>query len=68
MPIDYSTYKYYSGSFVQNGVTYGNGLYSQDFGLSKEQSKKVQVYSYADYQKLLQTQQGSFKALSAPTS
>lgn len=56
-PIDYSAYKYYSGSFVQNGVTYGNSLYSDDFKLSQEQLAKVQVSTYTDYQKLLQSKQ-----------
>lgn len=57
LPIDYSGYWYYSGSFVQNGVTYGNSLYAEDFKLSKEQLGKVHIYDYDEYQKLLRTKE-----------
>ena len=35
IPMDYSTYHYYSGTFVQSGVTYGNSLYPDSLGLTK---------------------------------
>lgn len=67
-PIDYSTYHYYSGTFLQDGKTYGNSLYPDSLGFQSLNLPGVQVLSYAEYMSLLKTQQGTFKALSIPTS
>ncbi len=67
-PIDYSTYHYYSGTFVQSGMTYGNDLYPDNLGFQGLNLPGVQVYTYDEYMNLLKTSVGAFKALSLPTN
>lgn len=66
--VDYNTYHYYSGSFVQSGVTYGNSLYPDSLGFQGLKLSNVQIYTYVEYVNLLKTQQGTFKALAAPAN
>ena len=47
-PLDYSVYSYYSGTFTQDGVTYGNSLYPNSQGFGKK-IDGVQVYTYDEY-------------------
>ena len=48
-PIDLSTYQYYSGIFVQSGITYGNSLYPDSLMLTGFDTNLVDVMSYEDY-------------------
>ena len=58
-PIDYNDYSYYSGTFIQDGVTYGNSLYPNSFSLNPP--KTVQKYSYNDYIGLILSQKTTKK-------
>lgn len=52
--IDYSVYSYYSGTWTQDGIMYGNSYYPNSLGLDPK-SKSVEIYSYDQYSKLLDT-------------
>ncbi len=67
-PIDYSTYRYYSGIFQQGGIIYGNSLYPDTMDFSGANLGWVQIYSYSEYQNILQSLSGSFQAMSVPTN
>lgn len=68
LPVDYGTYRYYSGSFVRDGITYGNSLYPDSLGFVSLDLKDVRIYAYDEYMNLLKAKQGTFKALSAPAN
>jgi RHS repeat-associated protein len=75
-PIDYSTYSYYSGTWTQDGTTYGNSYYPNSLGLTKR-IEWVQIYTYDEYTNLSKAKskqkQGMMKEsesmmMSAPTN
>jgi hypothetical protein len=59
--IDYTDYSYYSGTFLQDGVTYGNSLYPNSLSLNPP--KTVQKYSYTDYTGLISSEKTTKKVV-----
>jgi YD repeat-containing protein len=66
-PIDYSEYKYYSGTFTLSGTIYGNSLYPDSLSLTGFDTNLVEVMSYEDYLEALSEEEttgsGGFYAL-----
>ena len=52
-PIDYSSYKYYSGIFTLSGTTYGNSLYPDSLMLTGFDTNLVDVMSYEESLEML---------------
>ena len=46
---NYSAYKYYSGSFVQDGKIYGNSFYPESFVFTGADLSRVSIYTYDEY-------------------
>ena len=65
--IDYTTMKYYDGTFSLNGQTYGNSLYDSSTNFSGADLTNVKILSYDEYMKKVWENQW-FQTLSAPTN
>jgi RHS repeat-associated protein len=65
--IDYSKLKYYSWSFVYDWKKYWNSLYDNSYWFDKLNLKNIQIYTYDEYLKLVQSTKKDFSAMSIPT-